>query len=136
MMSALIPPAAATEALALLAIIADPAAATTKLNQLLAENRAAKARIDEANELTRQLEDARASWGKEREQALAEVDTKMAEADRRLAAIEARETAWARKEQALADGERRLAELDLQVASRQQMLDGINGTLAALREKL
>jgi hypothetical protein len=136
MMSALIPPAAATEALALLAIISDPSAAKAKLDEILAENRAAKARIDEANQLTRQLADARASWAQEREQALAEIDGKMSEADRRLAAIEARESAQRQQTQRYEAGEQRAAELDLLIASRQKMLDSINATLAALREKL
>jgi DNA repair ATPase RecN len=135
MMSALIPPAAATEALALLAIIADPAASKAKLDELVAESQAAKARIDEANELSRQLADARASWAKEREQALAEIDSKMSEADRRLAAIEQRESVQRQQAQRYEAGEQRLAELDLQIASRQKMLDGINSTLSALRER-
>jgi chromosome segregation ATPase len=136
MMSALIPPAAATEALALLAIIADPAAAKTKLDELVAESQAAKGRIDEANLLTRQLAGARASWAKEREQALAEVDTKMAEADRRLAAVEARETAFRAKEQALTASATRLAQLDLEIAEKQRTRDGITAQLDALKARL
>jgi chromosome segregation ATPase len=137
MMSASIPPAAATDVVhALLKVISDPGSANEKLQQLIKEGEAARAKWDEANTLLGRLANERSSWAKEREQTLAEIDAKMSEADQRLATADRREQALANADARLQAAEQRLAEMDLALASRQRMLDGVNATLAALHARI
>jgi hypothetical protein len=137
MMSASIPPAAATDVVhALLRIIGDPGSATERLQQFVKESQTARAKWDEANTLLGRLANERSSWAKEREQTLVEIDAKMSEADQRLATADRREQALANADARLQAAEQRLAEMDLALASRQRMLDGVNATLAALHARI
>jgi chromosome segregation ATPase len=137
MMSASIPPSSATDVVhALLRIIGDPGSANEKLQQLIKEGQAAQSRWDEANALLARLASERAAFKQEMSDAHSKLDEMRREADQRLVAADRREQSLANADARLQAAEQRLAQVDLEVASRSQMLSGINATLAALREKL
>ena len=127
---------AVNEALALLAIIADPAASKAKLDALVAESRAAQAKWDEANGLLQRLA-AETSAFEERTAAAAVTAAEQSVGlERQREELERREKLLADFAAKVAAAQARVAALDDEIAARQKTLDHINLQLNALREKL
>jgi chromosome segregation ATPase len=120
----------------LLALLNDPAAAKKRLAELAEREKAFAASADENRELLRKLASERAAHGKEKDEALAEVERRRAEIAPSLAELDQRERAIKEREDRFRRAEARLVELEATIGERQKTLREINRQFDDLRERL
>jgi hypothetical protein len=127
---------AVNEALALLSVIASPAATRERLDQLVAESQRAKDLFDQANAATQQLVADQKAWKEQTAAAAITAAEQQVGLERQREELERREKLLADFAARVATAEARVGALDEEIRQRETVLGGITAQLDALKARL